>query len=361
MKIGSVAGLAAVALSAPSTVQELTGYSFSTYLTDFNKEYGTAELAQREALFELAKKQVIEHNSNPAHSWKMGINKFSDMTAREFKAFKGKAGGQVGPMSEPPASFFKNLKNVSDLPASVDWRDHGVVTPTKNQGGCGSCWAFSATEVLESHVAVQTGKLLVLSPQELVSCAPNPDECGGTGGCSGATQWVGFNYTEHAGGLSLESSYPYQGITGTCSKSKIKPAAGNKGYVRLPVNDYTSLMNAVATLGPIAISVDASWGSYAGGVFNGVCGSTIDHAVVLVGYGTQSGLDYYLVRNSWGSSWGEDGYIKIHRKDSDSTNCATDTNPASGTACKPYPKTMEVCGLCGILSDSSYPSEVFTV
>ena len=164
-------------------------------------------------------------------------------------------------------------------------------------GGCGSCWAFSATEVIESAVAIATGKLLTLAPQQMVSCAPNPDDCGGTGGCQGSVQWLGFNYTKSAGGLSLETDYPYMGTTGTCKTSAIKPAAGVKGYVRLPANNYTALMNAVATIGPISISVDASWMDYEKGVYSGPCGTTIDHAVVLVGYGTEQGKDYYLVRN----------------------------------------------------------------
>lgn len=361
MNIAKMAGLAAVVLGAPTTPTELDSYTFQQYLVEFGKSYPAHELAQREALWGLALKQVMVHNSNQDHTWKKSLNKFSDMTDAELKAFKGRSRQPVS-FSEPPASFWKNLKNVSDLPAEIDWRKNGVVTPTKNQGGCGSCWAFSATEVLESHVAIQTGKLLELSPQQLVSCAPNPDECGGTGGCQGSVQWLGFNYTIAAGGLSLETDYPYTARTGTCQPSKVKPAAGIKDYVRLPVNDYTALMNAVATLGPIAISVDASWGSYGSGVFSGACGTTIDHAVVLVGYGTDAkGGDYYLVRNSWGSSWGEDGYIRIKRDANDSNNCGTDEDPSSGTECKPYPKEQKVCGLCGILSDSSYPTGGFIV
>lgn len=351
--LGTVFG----ALSNPAA---LKAYTFDKFMNDFDKHYEGAELTQREALFKVALKQVLEHNLDETQSWKMAINKFSDMTEREMNTFKGHA-SQQAPLLEPPQDFFNNLKPVSDLPESVDWRDNGVVTPTKNQGGCGSCWAFSATEVLESHVAIQTGQLLTLSPQQMVSCAPNPNHCGGTGGCSGSVQWLGFNYTIAAGGLSLETDYPYKAITGTCAKEKIHPAAGIKGFVRLPVNNYTALMNAVATLGPIAISVDASWGAYGSGVYTGRCGTTIDHAVVLVGYGTEKGLDYYLVRNSWGSSWGEDGYIKIKRNADDSTNCGTDTQPQDGTACEPYPKTQEVCGLCGILSDSSYPTGGFVV
>jgi len=227
----------------------------------------------------------------------------------------------------------------------------------KNQGGCGSCWAFSATEVFESHLAIATGKLLTLAPQQLVSCAPNPKSCGGTGGCQGSVQWLGFNYTEY-GGLSLEKDYPYTAQTGTCMATrKINPAAKNKGYVRLAQNNYKDLMNAVATVGPVSISVSAGWRNYEGGVYTSECGTTIDHAVVMEGYGTLDSKKYYLVRNSWGASWGEKGYVRILRNDDDDTaHCGLDTNPADGTECKPYPKQQKVCGLCGILSDSSYPT-----
>jgi len=356
-----VLGLA-VAVASPPKAHQLDGYTFQQYVSDFGKVYGSDEARSREQVFNEALSEIRAHNTAPGTTYKLGVNKFTDMTDAEKKAFKGKSKKEHELFKamltvDPPSSFMQNLKPVSELPASVDWRTHSpsVVTPTKNQGGCGSCWAFSATEVLESHVAIATGKLYELAPQQLVSCAPNPDDCGGTGGCEGSVQWLGFNYTATAG-LSLETSYPYTATTGTCKTSAIKPVAGNTGYVRLPANNYTVLMNAVATLGPIAISVDAGWMSYESGVYTGSCGTTIDHAVVLVGYGTDKGTDYYLVRNSWGSSWGEDGYIRQLRKPDDSTNCGIDKDPSSGTECKPYPSKQKVCGLCGILSDSSYPT-----
>ena len=131
-------------------------------------------------------------------------------------------------VAEPGRELCDHLREhhapgLGDLPTAVDWRTKSpsVVTPPKNQGGCGSCWAFSATETLESAVAIATGKLLTLSPQQIVSCTPNPDDCGGTGGCSGATQQLGFNYTMGAG-ITTETNYPYRGTTGTCEPSKVK-------------------------------------------------------------------------------------------------------------------------------------------
>ena len=192
------------------------------------------------------------------------------------------------------------------------------MTEVKNQGQCGSCWAFSATETLESHIALamkQTAPVLEL--QQLVSCVANPDKCGGSGGCDGATQPLAFAYTETTG-LSLESSYSYTGQTGTCDTSKVAPVETNTGLVQLPTNSYTALIGAVATVGPIAISVAAGgfgWQLYSGGVYTGSCGYDMDHALPLVCYEEDSGKLYWLVRNSWGSSWGESGYIRMHRDD----------------------------------------------
>lgn len=259
----------------------------------------------------------------------------------------------------PPTKLGKKaipVEELEGLPSKLDWRDTKMVTPVKDQGGCGSCWAFSATETVESAVAVATGKLIELAPQEYVDCAPNPKHCGGSGGCGGSTQWLAFNFSASMG-LTTKAQYPYTARDGTCKDASVTPAVSIAGYERLEANDYTSLMSAVATNGPVAISVSAAWRHYAEGVYDDDCGTTIDHAVQLVGYGTdeQSGLMYWLVRNSWGTSWGEEGYIRIKRFGEGAEPCGVDHSPSSGTACAGGPKTLTVCGLCGILSDSSYP------
>merc|ERR1712232_767490 len=165
------------------------------------------------------------------------------------------------------------------------------VSDAKDQGGCGSCWAFSAVETLESHLAIATGEPSPkLSPQQIVSCAPNPQHCGGTGGCQGSTQPLAFNYTKTAG-ITTEANYPYRGSTGKCDESKITPVATNDGFVQLEMNNYTDLVTAVATKGPIAISVAAGglgWQLYGGGIMSGSKNYDMDHAVQLVGYGTDN-------------------------------------------------------------------------
>jgi len=237
-------------------------------------------------------------------------------------------------------------------PDAVDWRDHGVVTPVKDQGGCGSCWAFSATEVVESHYAIATGDLLTFAPQAFVNCVQNPQQCGGTGGCEGATMELAFNLTMTMG-MPLESDLPYRGRDQTCTS--YKSAVTGTGYVKNPENDADALETAIATKGPVSVTVAANWGGYGGGVYSGGCNSNncdLDHGVVAVGYSQ----DYWLVRNSWSTGWGEKGYIRLSRKND--AVIYTDKTPADGVACKPFPESQTPAGESGILFDTSYPTGV---
>ena len=335
-------------------LQANPSYSFVEYMSEYSKAYDVAEFATRRATFERNVKKIRAHNSGES-SWKMGLNEFTDWEESEITQ---KRKGLVGRDQVLATSVHQRAV---DIPIEQDWRKHGAVSPVKNQGGCGSCWAFSATEVLESHAAISYGNMRVLSPQQMVSCTPNPKECGGTGGCGGATQPLGFNYTNYAG-LSLESDYPYTGTTGTCETSKIKPSVGNRGFTVLRSNDMGDLLSAVGTVGPVAVSVAANWGGYEEGVFNdSKCGFTVDHGVVVVGYGSNAtiGLDYWIVRNSWGASWGEQGYIRIARDVNGKEPCGMDEKPTDGVACKGETTPIKYCGLCAILSASSYPNDVY--
>jgi len=248
---------------------------------------------------------------------------------------------------------------VGDLPAEVDWRTKGVVSPVKNQGGCGSCWAFAGVEAMETAVAQATGKILALSTQNVVSCALNPHHCGGTGGCGGATADIAYGYVADKG-IASEAAYPYQAITGTC-KETIAKTAKVKGFVKVAENNYTEVMNALANVGPLAVNIDASvWSAYSSGVFTG-CGwrdVDINHVVQAVGYGHDAtkNKDYWIVRNSWGAGWGEKGYIRLERhSDGDHAKwCAPDTRPQDGTGCDGGPSVITVCGSCGIWYDASY-------
>jgi len=225
----------------------------------------------------------------------------------------------------------------------------------KDQGQCGGCWSFSTSETVESAVAIASGQLLSLSEQEIIACTQNPQHCGGTGGCEGATQELGFGLIAKNGAVT-ETTWPYAARDTTCDMTGKKVVAGITGYVALPANNYTALVNAATTM-PIAISAAAmAWQFYDSGVLSD-CDADVDHAIQLVGWGTDpTGGDYWLVRNSWGSSWGEAGYIRIKKYGEGKEPCATDSSPGDGDGCAGGPSSIPVCGTCGILSDSSYPT-----
>jgi cathepsin L len=342
-------------------------YSYEQYLNDFQKAHrligeDASSYTTHKALFEQRVAEILAHNADTTQSWKMGVNKFTDMTVEERRQYLGHSSSMSNSMR---ANYIEasvetgTLPNIAleDLPASVDWRQKGAVSPVKDQGGCGSCWAFAAVETIESAVFIATGKMPILSTQNMVSCTPNPQHCGGTGGCAGATSELGFQYVADKG-IASEKDYPYKGVTGKCDESKPKTAKVHS-FVKLPENNYTALIGALATIGPIAVSVDAQpWMAYSSGIFTG-CGFNsidIDHAVQAVGYGTENGKDYWIVRNSWGSFWGEKGYIRIFRhSDGASKWCGPDYSPADGTGCDGGPSQVTCCGSCGIWYDSSYP------
>jgi len=251
--------------------------------------------------------------------------------------------------------------NVKALPKHVDWRERGIITAVKDQGQCGSCWSFGTAETIESFYALKTGLLECLSEQQILDCTPNPNQCGGTGGCGGGTPELAYAKIMQMGGLTSEWMYPYTSYFGTdynChSNSGPSPVASLSGYKVLKSNEYNPVLTAVATVGPLAINVDASaWSDYESGVFDG-CNQThpdIDHVVQLVGYGTDATLgDYWLVRNSWAPSYGESGYIRLRREAN--PRCGMDLHPSDGTGCNGGPAQVKVCGTCGILYDVSYP------
>lgn len=255
--------LLVVGVGAKTLWHQLDGYTFEDYCKEYNKFYPEGDVYEyRKGLFLRKLAKVQKHNSED-HSWKEGINKFSDQTHEEFKAMA--TGLSRTPL---PTTTLQELnrKFGADPPASIDWRTKNAVTKVKNQGGCGSCWAFAATETVESHVAISTGKLLMLSEQNVVDCTQNPRHCGGTGGCEGATAELGINYV-HQKGISLESDYPYKGRDGKCQE--IKKAAHTGDFVKLKENDHDDLYNAIGTVGPMAISVCADFGDYELGLFRG--------------------------------------------------------------------------------------------
>ena len=359
--------LAAAGFAQGNTVKDLESYTFDQFVTDFNHKFSTEEHSTREAIFNQELARVIKHNQGKA-DWKETITSTSHMTLKEKNSRLGRSKAvhqahNPKHLKQLPKDF--KLDAISSLPKDVDWRNTpNVVSAVKDQGHCGSCWAFAASAVLESHVALSTGLLYNLSPQQIAMCSPNPDSCGGTGGCNGATSEIAFDYVAGMSGILEEYQLGYSAYSGTNSAcgfdaADATPVATIDGYVKLAENNYTSLMNAIAKVGPIAVSVDAStWHAYEGGIFNG-CNQEqpdINHAVTLVGYGEENGQKYWTVRNSWSPSYGELGYIRVLRTDDDETNCGTDITPQDGTACEGETDPVKVCGTCGILYDSSFPT-----
>jgi C1A family cysteine protease len=258
---------------------------------------------------------IIEtHNAKKDETYTLGHNQFSHMSFDEFKSYVRL--GLDAPTPETVAEYVLEApKDLSALPASMDWSTKGAVTGVKDQGNCGSCWSFSATGALEGAYEIKYGTLVSFSEQNLVSCDTTDSACNG-GWMDNAFAWTKTN-----GGLCTESGYPYtSGTTGqkgacttTCTKNTgVTP----KSFTDVAKNSDSALMTAIAQQ-PVSIAIQANqpaFQSYKSGVLTGTCGSNLDHGVLVVGYGTWTdGTDYYKVKNSWGTSWGMGGYILIQR------------------------------------------------
>jgi len=366
----------AVAMLSVASAEELP--TFREYVKKFGKNFRGDEYTRRERIYKNNLVEIQQHNKlydQGKVSYKMGVNKFTATDAKEMKTrfgFNKKMAQHTSKLGKKLEEDGFNMLPVDQLPKKVDWREEGIVTAVKDQGHCGSCWAFSTTAVLESHVAKDSGLLFDLSPQQIASCAPNPEQCGGTGGCEGATYDVSFGYAasitnQDAGtGLYQEFQYAYNSYYGqdyTC-QTVDEPVAGITGYTTLATNNYTELMNAVAQSGPVAVVVDASkWGAYDGGIFDGCEGDEhpdINHGVVIVGYGScRIHGDYWIIRNSWSPEWGEKGYIRLRRSNNDDENCGMDITPQDGTACAGDDTPQRVCGSCGVLFNSVIPNGAY--
>jgi len=340
---------------------ELESYTFEDYVREFGKFYNAEEYHVRRELFENRLKQIKLHNSQQ-HSWKKGVNRLTDRTEEEFRRMLGfnKALGAEHVAKATPTTAFSEERSI---PSSIDWRQSNIISPVKDQGQCGSCWTFATAESIESYWAMKTGMMETLSEQQIASCTPNPNDCGGTGGCGGGIAEIAYQQVINMGGIASEWTYPYlsyQGDNYGCrfSKTDTPAVVQLKNYTTLPSNELTPVMNALATHGPLAVNVDATaWNDYDSGVFSGcnMQSPDIDHVVQLVGYGvdSDSNLPYWLIRNSWSPSWGEGGYIRILRENK--PPCGIDTTPQAGTGCNGGPANVTVCGNCGILYSVSYP------
>ncbi|CAB3370068.1 Hypothetical predicted protein [Cloeon dipterum] len=258
-------------------------------------------------------------------SYKLEINHFSDLAKHEFQ--------EIYANYRPTTTNDNRIKGATyirphevELPSSKDWRIFGAVTPMKDQGKCVSCWAFSTTGSLEGQQFRKTGDLVSLSEQNLIDCSGWL----GNFGCSGGETDLAFQYAM-SDGIDTEESYPYQGINGTCRYNASQIGATASGFMDIGRGDEDELQAAVATMGPVSVVINAkdSFRFYAEGVYyEPECSSKdedLNHAVLVVGYGTddKTGMDYWLVKNSWGTDWGEEGYAKMARNKDNNCGIAT--------------------------------------
>ncbi|KAM7406360.1 hypothetical protein PAMP_000741 [Pampus punctatissimus] len=286
-------------------------YQFKEWMSQHSKVYDTKEYYHRLHIF-IENKKIINHHNAGNHSFTMALNQFSDMTFEEFRKFLL--------LREPQncsATKGSHVSNTGPYPEFVDWRMKGnFVTPVKNQGHCGSCWTFSTTGCLESVNAIATGKLISLSEQQLIDCAKDFNNHG----CMGGLPSQAFEYIKYNNGIMSEDNYPYKGYDDTCHFKPALAAVFVQDVVNITSYDEKAMVDAVARLNPVtfAFQVTAEFMHYKEGVYTSThCKNTADmvnHAVLAVGYGAEDNSSpYWIVKNSWGTAWGMDGYFLIER------------------------------------------------
>jgi len=335
--VALIAVVALIATFQTSNVSQTRNLSetisdvFTQWKIVYGKSYASAdEEAHRFQTFQDNFYFVQEFNANPEHTSTVGLNEFADLNTQEFKALKTCL-GMAQPTTTTSEPKTLDVEAVNALPTSVDWRTKNAVTPVKNQGDCGSCWSFSTTGSLEGLHAIKDGSLLSFSEQQLVDCS----SAYGNQGCDGGWPFWALQYTA-AKGIELESTYPYTGTDGTCAYAASKVAYKNSGFTNVTKNNEVDLATAVVQQ-PISICVEADqpvFQLYTGGIITSAsCGTQLDHAILIVGYNVQGSQQYWIVKNSWGASWGLAGYLYIGK----STSTNTD-------------------GVCGIAMQPTYPT-----
>ncbi|CAL8113692.1 unnamed protein product [Orchesella dallaii] len=307
------------------SVSELLTDEWDAFKSHHSKNYtNDIEDRFRMKIYLENRQRIAKHNKNPEHEYKLSMNKYGDLLPHEFKSImNGYRMDLKKNASDEERMVFLSPENF-EAPKSVDWRTKGYVTPVKDQGQCGSCWSFSATGALEGQHMRKSGKLISLSEQNLVDCSGSE----GNEGCNGGLMDNAFRYIKKNKGIDTESSYPYEAQDDKCRFKAADIGADDKGFVDVPEGNERALKKAVAAVGPISIAIDASHETfqfYQSGVYvEKKCSSTeLDHGVLVVGYGTEDGKDYWLVKNSWGEGWGDGGYIKMARNKKNQCGIAT--------------------------------------
>jgi len=314
-----------------ASVNASLAYStFFQWVQDNSKVYSsTEELSIRKEIYDANVAKISQHNREN-HTWTMSVNKFADLTSTEFKNLNAGCMMVKKRKNLLGLSLSKSVDQ-SALPKEVDWETEGAVTPVKNQGQCGSCWAFSTIASTEGAWFIKHNELVSLSEQQLVDCSGKE----GNQGCNGGLMDDGFQYIIDNKGIGSEASYPYTAQDGTCKK--VPSVVTISGFKDVPTDSETALMTALVQQ-PVSVAVEADQNSfqfYSGGVMTATCGTNLDHGVLAVGYGTDNttNVDFWKVKNSWGEDWGLKGYILL------------------GRGAKFGSK-----GQCGIQMDPSYPN-----
>ena len=297
---------------------------FLDYTNQYNKTYESYQHYD-EALNNFNYNMEWIENPPSFYQHKLSMNQFMDIYPSDFhQIYKG----YNNPHKTRSCKTFQSTANASTLPSSVDWRDHNAVTPVKDQGQCGSCWSFSATGAMEGAWAIQTNNLVSLSEQQLLDCSKSY----GDFGCNGGEMDSAFRYAIDYD-MCSEAEDPYQAKVDTCVGCDA--VVTFSGCVDVTSNNQLHLKEAVAQ-GPVSVAIEADTAAfqfYSSGIINNnACGSELDHGVLVVGYGEEDGQLYWLVKNSWSTSWGDQGYVKIARSESEN-------DP----------------GVCGIAMQPSYP------
>jgi len=367
--------------------------TFSEFIYLHQRTYvvGSAEYERRQAVFENSVAEV--NHLNCLHGWSSKVNHLADWMPEEKKALHGyrqKSSLHKNlAVSRTPSSLRATVRTVDFhaktlYPSSVSWGNLTSIIEPRDQGMCGSCWAFAAETTMRTHSEILGGSTQ-FSVAQLVACVPNPQHCGGSGGCNGATAELAFDYVmKH--GLTTENKMPYPSETcppemeetepntthsfldehsverHVSKSSAVKgPSIGMSGWVKFPENKAMVMMRTVAQYGPavIAIAAGDAMFTYASGIMSeSACdGKTVNHAVTLYGWGADDGQDYWLIKNSWGALWGELGNFKLTRGSlaSEESNCGWDIKPEDGLGCDGGPSKVWVCGTCGILYDVVMP------
>lgn len=340
MSFRQIIAASALAAALAANVHDRAYYEakFFGWMSEHKVEIGSGELFVKMIENFANNDDIIEKHNSAKSSYKLGHNQFSHMSSEEYKAYVNKGGIMTKDATQKPAYIHEAPKLRSSLAAEIDWSEKGAVTPVKDQGQCGSCWAFSTTGAIEGAYFNKYGTLESFSEQELVDCDNLKHHFGLDKGCSGGLMDHAFNWIKKNDGICTEAAYPYTSGTtkteGTCTETCTKNAkAAPSSYVDVEKNSDSAFMSAL-NLGPVAIAIqadEAAFQLYKSGVLTAACGTTLDHGVLAVGYGTLDGIDYYKVKNSWGPTWGLGGYILLER----------------GVSQKE--------GQCGLLSSASYP------